>query len=87
VALACTWGGYADTDIDFSEFFNSDHTICVRFMMQYPNAYTGPMLSVNGTGTYVLGQGDFLADFPGNQVKLVNVLRWWTCWTVVELTC
>jgi Concanavalin A-like lectin/glucanases superfamily/Peptidase family M23/Bacterial tandem repeat domain 1 len=71
MALACTWGGYADTDVDFTEFFNGDHTVAVRFMLQYPHAYTGPMLSVKGTGTYIIGQGDFLADSPGSQFKLV----------------
>jgi hypothetical protein len=71
MALTCTWGGYADTNLNFSEFFNSDHTVCVRFMLQYPHAYTGPMISVNGTGTYLIGQGDFLADSPGGSVKLI----------------
>jgi Concanavalin A-like lectin/glucanases superfamily/Peptidase family M23/Bacterial tandem repeat domain 1 len=71
MALTCSWGGYADTNLHFSEFFNSDHTTCVRFMLQYPNAYTGPMLSVKGTGTYLISQGDFLADSPGSKVKLV----------------
>ena len=73
MALTCTWGGYADTDIAFTEFFNGDHTIAVRFMLQYPNAYTGPMLSVNGTGTYLIGQGDFFAA-PGSKIKLVMQL-------------
>ena len=41
VALACTWGGYADTDLDFSEFFAGNHTVAVRFMLQFPNAYAG----------------------------------------------
>src|SRR5215469_11101500 len=70
MALSCSWGGYADTDVDFTEFFRADHTIAVRFMLQYPNAYTGPMLSLNGTGTYLVGPGDFLAD-PTRQAKLV----------------
>src|ERR1700681_115264 len=59
MALAVTWSGYADTDLDVSSFFAKDHTVCARFLWQYPNAYTGPMVSVNGGGTYVLGQGDF----------------------------
>src|SRR5262249_33839200 len=71
VALACTWGGYADTNVDFSEFFAANHTVAVRFMLQFPNAYAGPMLAVNGSGTYLLGQGDFLGDAPGGQPKLV----------------
>jgi hypothetical protein len=36
VALACTSDGYADIDIDFNEFFNSDHTICVRLLSTSP---------------------------------------------------
>jgi Concanavalin A-like lectin/glucanases superfamily len=71
VELACTWGGYADTNVDFTEFFAGNHTVAVRFMLQFPNAYTGPMLAVNGGGSYVIGQGDFLGDTPGGQTKLV----------------
>jgi murein DD-endopeptidase MepM/ murein hydrolase activator NlpD len=71
VALACTWGGYADTNLDFSEFFAGDHTVAVRFMLQFPHAYTGPMLAVKGSGTYLIGQGDFRADAPDGQTKLV----------------
>src|SRR5260370_28983706 len=70
MALAVTWGGYADTDINFSDFFNSDHTVAVRFMLQYPHSYTGPMLSVNGSGTYIIGQGDFNSD-PSSKTKLI----------------
>jgi len=68
-ALACTWGGYADTDLNFTEFFSGSHTVAVRFMLQYPNAYVGPMLSVRGSGTYLIGQGDFHAAPAG--AKLV----------------
>ena len=60
MALKCTWGGYADTDLRFSDFFAADHTVATRFMLQFPNAYAGPMLSVNGSGTYFVGQGDYL---------------------------
>ena len=67
-ALACTWGGYADTDLNFTEFFGSDHTVAARFMLQYPNAYTGPMLSVRGSGTYLIGQGDVHAAPTGTKL-------------------
>ncbi len=70
MALACTWQGYADTDINFSEFFGHDHTVAVRFMLQFPRAYAGPMLSVNGSGTYVLGQAYYSKD-PGEPPDLV----------------
>ena len=72
MALAITWGGYADTDLDFSSFFNTDHTVAVRFMLQFPFAYTGPMLSVNGTGTYIIGQADFNSDGSGKTKLIVN---------------
>ena len=64
MALALTWGGYADTDVAFSDFFGANHTVAVRFMLQYPNAYRGPMVGVKGGGTYLLGQGDFTGDTP-----------------------
>lgn len=84
MALACTWGGYADTDINFNEFFNSDHTVAVRFMLQYQRAYTGPMLSLNGTGTYLIGQGDFDAS-PTERVKLVMQIGNQTIYHAVDL--
>jgi hypothetical protein len=71
VALACTWEGYADTDIDVGTFFFDDHTLTVRFLLQYPNAYQCPMVAVNGTGTLFVGQGDFDADPPGATSKLL----------------
>lgn len=36
MALALSWTGYADTDIDFADFAATDHTIVVRFMPQFP---------------------------------------------------
>ena len=55
-AAAFGWRGYADTDLQFSEFYGSDHTVSVRFMLQYPNAYTGPILSVDGSGSFFLAK-------------------------------
>jgi hypothetical protein len=55
MALSLTWGGRADTDIQFSEFFAGNHTVSVRFMLQFINGYAGPMLVVHGRGVYVLG--------------------------------
>ncbi len=57
MALALSWTGFADTDLEFSEFFDSDHTLSARFMPQYPNGYEGPLLAENGSGTFVPGQG------------------------------
>lgn len=59
MALSVTWGGRADTDLEFSEFFSGDHTVTARFMLQFVNCYAGPMLVVGGSGTYWIGQGDF----------------------------
>ena len=52
MALAVTWSGCADTQLDVSSFFAKDHTVCVRFLWQYPNAYTGPMVSVDDQPRY-----------------------------------
>jgi murein DD-endopeptidase MepM/ murein hydrolase activator NlpD len=59
MALACTWGGSAQSNINFSKFFQRDHTIAIRFLMQYPIGYAGAFLSVHGQGRYFVGQGDF----------------------------
>lgn len=55
MALSITWGGRADTNVNFSEFFAGDHTVALRFMLQFVNVYTGPMLAVNGKGVYFIG--------------------------------
>ena len=59
MAVALSWKGYVDTDLKLSEFVASSHTIMLRFMPQFPNAYEGPFVAENGTGTFVIGQGDF----------------------------
>jgi hypothetical protein len=48
MALSLTWGGRADTHVSFSEFFAGNHTVAARFMLQFVNAYAGPMLAVHG---------------------------------------
>jgi hypothetical protein len=53
------WKGAVDTDIQFTEFYPNNHTLLMWFLPQYPRAYTGPLLSVNGSGNYVVGQGDY----------------------------
>jgi hypothetical protein len=70
MALACTWAGYADSNIGFSEFFGADHTLAVRFMLQFPRAYAGPMVSVNGGGVFMLGQANFQKN-PGDPPDLI----------------
>lgn len=59
MAVTLGWQTHVDVDLQFSEFFNADHTVMVRFMPQYPNAYFGPLLAENGSGIYRIGQGDF----------------------------
>ena len=55
MALSLTWGGRADTNVAFSEFFAGNHTVAVRFMLQFVHVYTGPMVAVHGSGVYFIG--------------------------------
>lgn len=67
------WRGYADTNLKFSQFFTKDHTIIARFMLHYPYAYSGPIVAENGSGTYVIGQGDFYAGAAEGARLLLQV--------------
>ena len=58
-AAALRWQGAVDLDVDFSEFFSSDHTIALWSMTQYPYGPAGPMIAENGTGTFMVGLGDY----------------------------
>lgn len=58
MALSLTWGGRADTNITYSEFVGGNHTIAVRFMLQFVSIYTGLMIAVHGSGVYFIGTGD-----------------------------
>ncbi len=71
-ALGLSWKGYADTNLRFSEFFAGNHTLAVRFMPQFPNAYQGPIVAESGTGQFFLGQGDFLNGGATNLVLTVG---------------
>lgn len=62
------WRGYADTDLKFSEFFSSDHTIVARFMPQYPVAGAGPVLAENGGGNFFVGQHLYFVNRDENGV-------------------
>jgi hypothetical protein len=59
-ALGLSWKGFADTDLQFAEFFAGSFTLSLRFMPQFPNAYEGPFVAENGSGVFMIGQGDFL---------------------------
>jgi concanavalin A-like lectin/glucanase superfamily protein/peptidase M23-like protein/polyglycine hydrolase-like protein len=69
-ALGLSWTGYADTNLTFSEFFAGNHTLVFRFMPQFPNAYEGPMVAENGSGQFMIGQGDYLAGAAGTKLLL-----------------
>ena len=70
MAIALSWKGWVDTDLDFSEFFAASHTLTAWFMPQYPHASEGPIIAENGGGTFVLGQGDFLGGTKGTKLQL-----------------
>jgi hypothetical protein len=70
MAVALSWKGYVDTDLNFSEFFVTDHTLVLRFMPQFPNAYEGPFVAENGAGSFGIGQGDWLFGEWGTKLFL-----------------
>ena len=55
-AAGLGWRGFVDTDLQFSEFYGSAHTLTARFMLQYPRAYVAPILAVNGSGTFLIAK-------------------------------
>ncbi len=69
MAVALSWKGCVDTDLAFADFFDASHTIVARFMAQYPDAYEGPFVAENGTGTFVVGMGDYMSG-PAEGYKL-----------------
>lgn len=71
MGLSLTWGGQANTNVAFSEFFASNHTVAVRFMLQFINCYAGPMLAVHGSGIYFIGLGD--VNDGGNPLRSGSV--------------
>jgi len=70
MAVAVGWKGYVDTDLKFSEFFNANHTVVLRFMPQFPNAFEGPFVAENGTGTFGIGQGEWQYGDDGTKLYL-----------------
>ena len=51
--------GQIDTDLKFSEFFAGAHTISAWVMPEFTYNDKGPIFGVNGSGTFVVGQGDY----------------------------
>lgn len=69
--VAISWKGFVNTNLQFSEFFAQSHTLVLRFMPQFPNAYEGPFVAENGTGAFAIGQGDFSGGTAGTKLLLV----------------
>ena len=69
-AAAVRWNGFVDTDLAFSQFITGDHTVTFRFMPQYTMVGEAPVLSINGSGTYKVGIGDYRAG-SSSAVKLL----------------
>jgi murein DD-endopeptidase MepM/ murein hydrolase activator NlpD len=70
MAVALGWQGHVDSNLSFSAFFDRDHTLVARFMPQFPNAFEGPLIAENGSGLFVIGQGDWHQDGEGNKLLL-----------------
>ena len=63
------WTGCVDTDLSFSEFFNGDLTMSLRFETAVPErGYEGPCVAENGTGTFALGQGSYFKHPEGSSL-------------------
>jgi Concanavalin A-like lectin/glucanases superfamily len=70
-AAALRWPGYVDTDLPYSSFFTKNFTITARFMLQYPRAYRGPIISVSDdSGSFEVGQGDYRSFVTGVKLNL-----------------
>ena len=70
MVVALSWKGYVDTDQAFADFFDASHTITLRFMPQYPDAYEGPFVAENGSGTFGVGMGDYSRGTEGYKLYL-----------------
>ena len=59
-ALALSWQGHVDTDLQLPALLNADHTLVARFMMQFPIAGAGPIFSSqSGAGTFSVAKQDY----------------------------
>ena len=59
MAAVFTWTSYVDTDLAFSEFFNSNHTLTLRYLTPCSKGYEGPCIAENGQGSFALCQGPY----------------------------
>jgi Concanavalin A-like lectin/glucanases superfamily len=58
-AIYLPWEGYVDTKVDFSTFFDKDHTVMCWFMPQFIHMYRQPIIAENGSGKYMIGVADY----------------------------
>jgi hypothetical protein len=77
-AIYLSWGGYVDTDAEFANFFDSDHTLMCWFMPQFLYAYKGPIFASTGIAAYFFGMEDYrLGDGgyldEGNPVMFLQI--------------
>src|SRR5207249_2321898 len=70
MAAGLSWKGSVDTNLKFSEFYTGNHTLALRFMPQFPNAYEGPLIAENGSGRFMIGQADYLNGGDGTKLLL-----------------
>lgn len=68
MALAFAWADSAIAELPLSSIFRRDHTLVLRFLPQFVNAYAAPLLAATGL---LLGQGDLFATEPSGSTKLV----------------
>ena len=59
MAVVFTWTSYVDTDLAFSEFFSSNHTLTLRYLTPCSKGYEGPCIAENGQGSFAVGQGPY----------------------------
>ena len=59
MAAVFTWTSCVDTDLAFSEFFSSNHTLTLRYLTPCSKGYKGPCIAENGQGNFALGQGPY----------------------------
>lgn len=68
-AVVVRRGGMVETNLSFDSFFNSDHTIMVRFYPFYYYGYAGPILANSGRGVYMVGIGDYFWPSDGRDTS------------------
>ncbi len=81
LCAAFGWQGYVDTDLSFREFFEANHTVAARFMLQYPRSYQAPILSAKGAGDYtvaVAGYGEGRVKAERLVLSINGAVRYYT---------